>query len=298
MSGIGILGAFLGGLASLLSPCSALLLPAFFAYAFDRVHLLVGRTIAFWIGLCVVLVPLGAGVGALGSVMTRYRSEAAIVGGLVLIAFGFMTLLGKGFGSSAAQQVTARINISSTLSVLALGAVYGLAGFCAGPLLGAVLTMSAMGADPVYGALLMAIYALGMATPLFLLAWLWDRFDLSKRAWLRGRPIRLGPLQTHSTSLFTGAIFIVLGGVFLFTDGTANLGGLLTVDAEYDLQIWLSRLSAGVSDPAVVLCVIVTLIGWQVYRRYRRRGHSRRDTALPLADDPTTDHRSANSHDS
>ncbi|MDH6198660.1 cytochrome c biogenesis protein CcdA [Mycobacterium frederiksbergense] len=274
MSGIGLFGAFLGGLASLLSPCSALLLPSFFAYAFDRVQLLLRRTVAFWVGLCLVLVPLGAGVGVLGSAITRYHSEVTMIGGLVLIGFGLMTMLGKGFGLPAMQRMTARINISSTLSVLALGAVYGLAGFCAGPLLGAVLTMSAMGADPAYGGLLMAVYALGMAAPLFLLAWLWDRFNLSKRTWLRGRPVRLGPLETHTTALLTGVIFIVLGGVFLFTDGTAGLGGLLTVDAQYDLQVWLGRLSSGVGDPAVILGVVIALILWRSIRMWRRRTRS------------------------
>lgn len=271
MSGVGLLGAFLGGLASLLSPCSALLLPSFFAYAFDRTRLLILRTFAFWVGLCAVLVPLGAGVGALGSVVTRYRSEVTVIGGLVLVGFGLMTLLGKGFGVSGMQRLTARINISGTVSVLALGAVYGLAGFCAGPLLGAVLTMSAMGADPVYGALLMAIYALGMATPLFLLAWLWDRFKLSERTWLRGRPVRLGPIETHTTSLLTGAMFIALGVVFLFTDGTANLGGVLSVDAQYDLQVWLGRLSSAVSDPVLILGVVTVLIAWRSIRLWRRR---------------------------
>ncbi len=271
MSGVGLLGAFLGGLASLLSPCSALLLPSFFAYAFDRTRLLILRTFAFWVGLCAVLVPLGAGVGALGSVVTRYRSEVTVIGGLVLVGFGLMTLLGKGFGVSGMQRLTARINISGTVSVLALGAVYGLAGFCAGPLLGAVLTMSAMGADPVYGALLMAIYALGMATPLFLLAWLWDRFKLSERTWLRGRPVRLGPIETHTTSLLTGAMFIALGVVFLFTDGTANLGGVLSVDAQYDLQVWLGRLSSAVSDPVLILGVVTVLIAWRSILLWRRR---------------------------
>lgn len=271
MSGVGLLGAFLGGLASLLSPCSALLLPSFFAYAFDRTRLLILRTFAFWVGLCAVLVPLGAGVGALGSVVTRYRSEVTVIGGLVLIGFGLITLLGKGFGVSDMQRMTARINISGTVSVLALGAVYGLAGFCAGPLLGAVLTMSAMGADPVYGALLMAIYALGMATPLFLLAWLWDRFKLSERTWLRGRPVRLGPIETHATSLLTGAMFIALGVVFLFTDGTANLGGVLSVDAQYDLQVWLGRLSSAVSDPVLILGVVTVLIAWRSIRLWRKR---------------------------
>lgn len=285
MSGVGLLGAFLGGLASLLSPCSALLLPSFFAYAFDRTRLLIRRTSVFWVGLCVVLVPLGAGVGLLGSVVTRHRGEVTVIGGLVLIGFGLMTLLGKGFGLSFMQRMTARINISGTVSVFLLGAVYGLAGFCAGPLLGAVLTMSAMGADPAYGALLMAVYALGMAAPLFLLAWLWDRLDLSKRTWLRGRPVRLGPLETHTNSLLTGSAFVILGGMFLLTDGTANLGGLLSVDSQYDLQVWLGRLSSSVSDPWLILGVVVALILWRSVRLWRRRARSRIDvTESPAVD--------------
>ncbi|MDY6870158.1 MAG: cytochrome c biogenesis protein CcdA, partial [Actinomycetota bacterium] len=83
MTGVGLAGAFLGGLASLLSPCSALLLPSFFAYAFDRLGLLVRRTVAFWAGLCLVLVPLGAGVGAVGDAVTRHRTEVTVIGGIV-----------------------------------------------------------------------------------------------------------------------------------------------------------------------------------------------------------------------
>ncbi|OBJ67513.1 cytochrome c biogenesis CcdA family protein [Mycobacterium sp. 1274756.6] len=282
MSSIGMVGAFLAGLAALLSPCSALLLPSFFAYAFDRVELLIRRTVVFWIGLCAVLVPLGAGVGAAGEAVTRYRSEVTLIGGLVLIGFGVLTVFGRGAGLPGAQRLTGRIRISTTVSVLALGAVYGLAGFCAGPLLGAVLTVSAMGADPGYGAVLMALYALGMAAPLFLLAGLWERFDLTGRRWLRGRPVRLGPLQTHTTSLITGLVMIGIGGLFLLSEGTANLGGVLSVDAEYDLQLWLSRVSASINGPVVLLVVVAVLIGWRAYRLWRRRARAMADTT----DDP------------
>lgn len=270
MSSVGIVGAFLAGVASLLSPCSALLLPSFFAYAFDRFHRLVGRTIAFWLGLCLVLGPIGAGVGAVGSAVTRYRSEVTMIGGVCIIVFGAMTLLGKGFGVPGTQRLTARINISSTLSVVALGAVYGLAGFCAGPLLGAVLTTTAMGANPLYGALLMSAFAFGMAAPLFVLAICWERFDLAGRGWLRGRPVRLGPLHTHTTALLSGLILIAIGVLFLLTDGTANLGGVFGVDAAYDVQLWLGRLASAVSAPAVALGVALVLLAWRGIRLWRR----------------------------
>lgn len=270
MSSVGVVGALLAGVASLLSPCSALLLPSFFAYAFDRMHRLIGRTVAFWLGLCLVLVPIGAGVGAVGSAVTRYRSEITIVGGIVIIGFGVMTLLGKGFGIPGAQRLTARITISTTLSVIALGAVYGLAGFCAGPLLGAVLTTSAMGANPAYGALLMAVFALGMALPLFVLAILWDRFDLAHRGWLRGRALRIGPVNTHSTALLSGLVMIGIGLLFVLTDGTANLGGVLGVDAQFDLQVWLGRVASQVNAAAVALVAVVALLTWRGARLCRR----------------------------
>ncbi|MFI7679156.1 cytochrome c biogenesis CcdA family protein [Actinophytocola sp. NPDC049390] len=271
MTGVGLLGAFLGGLLALVSPCSALLLPSFFAYAFDRLGALVARTLAFYLGLAAVLVPLGAGVGALGALLTRYRGIATTIGGLVVVALGVATMLGLGFGVATAQRATARIRVSSFASVVALGAVYGLAGFCAGPLLGSVLTVSAVGGDPFYGGLLMGVYALGMAAPLFVLAVVWERFGLGRRRWLRGRELRWGPVRTHTTSLVSGALFVAIGLLFLLTEGTANLGGFVGVDEQYDLQLWLGRAARAVSDAAVLLVAVLAAIGLLVLRLVRRR---------------------------
>ena len=48
--------AFLGGLAALFSPCAAMLLPSFFAFAFTRTGTLVGRIALFFVGLLATLV--------------------------------------------------------------------------------------------------------------------------------------------------------------------------------------------------------------------------------------------------
>ncbi|WP_067176534.1 cytochrome c biogenesis CcdA family protein [Microtetraspora niveoalba] len=286
MTQVGFLGAFLGGLLSLVSPCSALLLPSFFAYAFGRVGTLARRTAVFYAGLAVVLVPLGAGVGAVGALVTRYRDVATTVGGVVLILLGGAAILGKGFGLAAAQRATARIRISSTGSVFALGAVYGLAGFCSGPLLGSVLTVSAAGGEPVYGGALMALYALGMAVPLFFLALLWDRFDLGRRAWLRGRPIRLGPLRTHTTSLVSGLLFVAIGVLFLLTDGTADLGGLSGVDEQFSLQVWVRDVAGRVPDALLPLALVLAAVAVLLARL--RRSRATREPAVP--DEAASDH--------
>lgn len=253
---VGLLGAFFGGLLSLFSPCSALLLPSFFAYAFDRVGALARRTVVFYAGLLLVLVPLGAGVAFIGSLITRYRDVVTTVGGVVLIVLGILMITGRGFGISAATQASSRIKISSNASVFVLGTVYALAGFCSGPLLGSVLTVSAAGGEPVYGGALMALYALGMAAPLFVLALLWDRFDLGRKSWLRGRQLQIGPVKTHTTSLVSGVLFIGIGLLFLLTEGTANLGGFTDVDTQFSLQSWLQDLVSGVSNAAVLLVLV------------------------------------------
>ena len=269
MSEIGLLGAFLGGLLTLISPCSAMLLPSFFAYAFDGFGKLVARTAVFYLGLATTLVPLGAAAGFFGALLTQHRTTLTLVSGVVLIALGIVQISGKGFGFRAAQQWTGRIHLSSGLSVYALGAVYGLAGFCAGPLLGSVLTVSAAGGQALYGAVLLAVFALGMAFPLFLLASLWERFRLGQRAWLRGREVSIGPLRLHTTNIISGLVFVAIGLMFVLTEGTANLGGLTDVDTQFAVQAWLQQIVAGVSNTAVLLVLTLIALGavvWTIAR--------------------------------
>ncbi|MGW1680282.1 cytochrome c biogenesis CcdA family protein [Saccharopolyspora sp. NPDC002376] len=280
---IGYFGAFLGGVLSLLSPCSALLVPAFFAYAFaDRVRLLL-RTGIFYLGLATTLVPMGVAAGSIGAVFNAHRDLVVLIGGSIMIALGAAQIFGLGFGSTAAQRLSGRIKISSALSVYLLGTVYGLAGFCAGPLLGSVLTMAMTGSSPFYGGLLLAIYALGMAVPLFLIAALWDRFDLGQRRWLRGRELALGPLRVHSTTLISGLVFIALGVLFLATDGTGSFGGLVSIDTQFAVQAWVQHASALVSDQLVLVVVLAVVL--PVALVIARRAGRGKDDAAPQHDD-------------
>ncbi len=258
---IGVLGAFLGGVLAILSPCSALLLPSFFAYAFDGIGTLLARTAVFFVGLATVLVPLGAGVGAVGSAITTYRTQTTTISALVIIGFGVMILSGKGFNLGIAQRVAGSTPITTALSVFVLGTVYGLAGFCSGPLLGAVLTVAVSGGNAPYGGLLMAVYAVGMTVPLAVLAAFWDKYDLGHRHWLRGRAVRIGPIHTHTTSLVSGLLFIGIGILFLCTAGTANLGGLLSADSSVALQGWLARVTGAIGNLVVALVAILIVIG-------------------------------------
>ena len=99
----------------------------------------------------------------------------------------------------------------------------------------------------------MAIYALGMAVPLFILAILWERFDLSHKKWLRGKELKWGPITTNTTSIVSGALFILIGGLFLGTDGTAGLSGIAGWDSQFNAELWATRVGNSSTDLIVLL---------------------------------------------
>ncbi|MFF9074927.1 cytochrome c biogenesis CcdA family protein [Streptomyces sp. NPDC014735] len=257
---IGYFAAFLGGLLALVSPCSALLLPAFFAYSIDSASRLLARTGIFYAGLATTLVPLGAAGSYAGRLFYGHRDALVLGAGWLIIALGVAQIVGLGFASRRIAELSGRIRPTTAVSVYALGAVYGLAGFCAGPILGSVLTVAAVSGSPVYGGLLLAVYALGMAVPLFLLALLWERFELGRRAWLRGRAFRLGRFELHTTTLLSGLFFIGLGVLFLVYDGTTALPGLLGVDQSFAVEQWAQRAGERVSDGSALVAVVVVVL--------------------------------------
>lgn len=275
MTDIGYLAAFLGGVLALVSPCSALLLPAFFAYSLTSPGRLLARTCVFYLGLATTLVPLGVASSAASRLFNGHRELLITIGGWTVIAMGAAQILGLGFASKRAQAAAGRITPRSAASTFLLGCVYGLAGFCAGPILGAVLTMSAVGGDSLLGGSLLAVYALGMALPLFVLALCWDRFGLGRRRWLRGRELRLGRLRLHTTSLLSGLFFIGIGVLFLAYDGTTGLPGLLDADQESRLE----ELASAVGDavPDYVLLAVVALVVAGVLARIALRPEARED---------------------
>ena len=275
MSDVGVLAAFAAGVLALLSPCSALLLPSFFAMAFASKRALVARTLVFYLGLLLTLVPLGVGAGAASSFFYGNRPLLISVAGWMIIGFGVMQLLGKGFTLPFSQRLNTAVATRAGdgwLSTLLLGAVYGLAGFCSGPVLGAILTVAATQESPWQGGGLLAVYALGIAAPLLLLAALWDRYDLGSRRWLRGRTLTLGALRVHTVSLVSGLLFVVIGVVFLRFDGTAGLTGSFGLgdltDVEFRAQQAVAEWTSGVPGWAILLLVSLTA-AYVAWRRAR-----------------------------
>jgi cytochrome c-type biogenesis protein len=210
--------AFLAGVVSFLSPCTLPILPAYFAFTFqarrDRILLM---TIAFFLGLATTMVVLGATATALSQLLFRNLTTITFVGGLIVIGFGVMSMLGKGFtGAQLLDQPTASVTGSYLY-----GATFALGWTaCVGPILGALLTLLAtQGLAVLQGAILAFLYALGLGTPLILVAGFFSRLGAGSRFWkvMRGRGFELNlgftTLYLHTTSLISGALLIVVGAL-------------------------------------------------------------------------------------
>src|SRR5687767_4902845 len=101
VSGIGLITAFLAGVVSFLSPCVLPLVPGYVSYVAGRSIVgpadetviakpPMGLSLFFVLGFSTVFIALGASATMLGQVLLSYRYEANLVGGAVVILFGFL----------------------------------------------------------------------------------------------------------------------------------------------------------------------------------------------------------------
>ena len=118
-----------------------------------------------------VFVAFGASATALGQLLLGWRYELGMVAGVVVILFGLHML---GLTPFSLMDREARFHVEMgggrALSAFVLGIAFAFGWTpCIGPVLGAILTLGASTADVSKGALLLAVYSLGLGLP-FLLA--------------------------------------------------------------------------------------------------------------------------------
>lgn len=279
---VSILTALVGGALALLSPCGALLLPAYLASSTRSRLGLLGRSLLFWAGLCTTLVPLGLGAGLLGSLLTRHHGLIVGSAAVLLIALGVWQLLGGGFDLArllprrrrGTEQVGAvAVGGSDRMTgrgasagrAFLLGATGGVAGFCAGPILGAVLTVAAAQGDVLRAGLLLAVYAAGTVLPLAAIALAWERLGDRGRRALRGRTVTIGRWTVHSTTLVSGLLMIGLGVLFWVTDGLLALPSLVPASVSDGAAAASAAIPAHWADAGVVLVLgAVAILAWWV----------------------------------
>lgn len=237
--------AFLAGVLSFLSPCTLPILPAYFAFTFQaRRSNVVAMTVSFFLGLATTLTLLGASATAVSLLLLRNLQQLTLIGGLVIIALGVLSLFGRGFAGPQIQEVPARSAFGSYL----YGATFALGWTaCVGPILGGIFTLLAtQGIAVVQGGLLAFVYALGLGLPLILISAFFSRLGAGSRFWkvLRGREITLHlgerTLSLHTTNVLSGLLLIAMG--FLLASG--QLTSLTEVAAGSDLSLWVIEMEA------------------------------------------------------
>lgn len=269
---ISLLTSFLGGVLALLSPCGALLLPAFFAASIGRRMQLLAHGGIFYLGLVITLVPLGLGLGALGSLLVTYRDALVIGTAVVLIVLGLIQAAGFGFdvakmlpGTDALQQRAHQHQ--GVLRTLLLGAASGVAGFCAGPILGAILTLAVAQGEPLNAGLMLAVYGLGMVIPLIGLAAVWSRLGPRAKRVLRGRGFRFLGRDLHTTSVFTGLLIAAVGVLFWATNGLVSAPSLVPTSVQRGLQSYSGVLADPLWDAVVIAAVVIVIVTVWAIRR-------------------------------
>ena len=182
LSLLGIVTAFAAGVISFLSPCVLPLVPGYVSFVAGSsledmrdgtASRLQAASLAatFVLGFSVVFVSLGASATLLGSLLLTYKYELGIVAGVVVVLFGLHML---GLTPFSLMHSDTRFHLDlpggRTLSAFLLGIAFAFGWTpCIGPVLGAILTLGASTADVTKGALLLAVYSIGLGMP-FLLA--------------------------------------------------------------------------------------------------------------------------------
>lgn len=180
-SALGLAAAFLAGMVSFLSPCVLPLVPGYVSYiAGDALYQARSSTglrerapalalsAIFVFGFGIVFVALGAGASLIGDLLQRYRSEANVAGGIVIMLFGLAMLgmLRRGSWLYRDFRFHPHLKGGRPLAALALGLAFGFGWTpCIGPVLGTILTMSAAQGDRASGLILLSSYALGLGVP-------------------------------------------------------------------------------------------------------------------------------------
>jgi cytochrome c-type biogenesis protein len=207
--------ALVAGLVSFFSPCVIPLLPGYLSYATglsgaDLEHARRGRMLAgallFVLGFSSVYVLLGWGAGSIGTWLIEWRTQLETVLGVMLI------LLGLAFaGLVPFLQREVRVHSVPAVGLGAaplLGFLFGLGWTpCVGPTLSAIIGLELNEGTASRGALLAAVYCLGLGVP-FIVAALAYRRALGAFRFIRRH-------QQWVTR--TGGVMLVLVGLALIT---------------------------------------------------------------------------------
>jgi len=188
---VSIAAALVAGTLSFLSPCVLPLVPPYLVYltgtslerfAGAQAKPQVRRetfaaALLFVLGFSTVFVALGASASAIGAVLRAYSGELAIVAGIGIIIMGLHFL---GLAPLAWLLREKRIEVAKPAGLWGaymMGLAFALGWTpCIGPVLAAILAVAASEQTVAKGAMMLAVYSLGLGIPFIIAAFAVEPF--------------------------------------------------------------------------------------------------------------------------
>ena len=215
--------AFVGGLASFLSPCVLPLLPTLLLLlagsGTGRKSRLGVNLTAFLLGFAVVFMALGAASTLVGRLLLGHLAFWEKLGGILLVLLGlFLSGLWQPLFLVRDRRPFLQTQAKGPLGCFLLGLSFTLGWTpCTGPILAASLLLAGHEATVGAGLLLLGMYTLGFALPFFLLALVWNQVAP-----------RIRPLYRYLPLLQKAAgIFLLVLGLALFFGYALRLNAFL-----------------------------------------------------------------------
>lgn len=233
MTNITYPGAFIAGLASFLSPCVLPLLPSYVSFitglSFDELKesdpkkvkkLTFINSLLFIAGFSVVFISMGASSSYLGNLLASHQDIIRIVGGIIIIIFGFyvMGIIKIGFLSREIK-LHPRKHPAGYFGSFLIGMTFA-AGWtpCIGPILGAILITAATSGTTLYGFKLLLVYSIGLGLPFFITSMAINTFLIHIQIVYR----------YMKSIMITSGLLLIAFGVLLLTDNLALISGILS----------------------------------------------------------------------
>lgn len=248
-----VIAAVIAGMIALAAPCCvSVMLPAYFASAFQNRRLLVAMTFLFAAGVATVILPIALGAAVVQRVLVSEHTLIYTAVGVLLLALAAFTLAG---GRMHMPMPGRRSGRSGPLGVYTLGVFSGMASSCCAPVLAGVLALSGLASSFAVSLGLGAAYVFGMVAPLFVMSLLWERFDWRSSRLMKPRTFTYGIGRLRrtitGTALASGLLLVAMGA------GTLYIG--LASDAMPSGTGWQADVSAELQHYGKV---VTDALGW------------------------------------
>lgn len=239
--GTSLIAAFVAGIAALFAPCCiTVLLPSYLGNIFREKYKIFFMTFVFFLGIATVFLPIGLGASFLAQLFSKYHNFIFAIGGTFLLILGLTMLLGKRFG----MKTSARTKLGSHVSsIYLLGIFSAIATTCCAPVLAGVLALSFASGTISLGILYTLSYVLGMTLPLFVIAILLDKMNLTEKFMNAQKtvPLGIGKLKWRITAseLVSGLVFLLMGGYIIYL---STMGKLFThSNYQLEMNLWNAK---------------------------------------------------------